>query len=40
VLVLRTGETIPVKRAPKTAIAERIFDEIIRLRLAIHSSRS
>ncbi len=40
VLVLRTGETIPVKRAPKTAIAQRIFDEIIRLRLAIHSSRS
>jgi len=39
VLLLRTGEIIPVKRAPKTAIAQRIFDEIIRLRLAIHSSQ-
>jgi phosphopantothenoylcysteine decarboxylase/phosphopantothenate--cysteine ligase len=37
VLVLRTGETIPVKRAAKTAIAHRIFDEMIKLRLAIHS---
>lgn len=39
VLVLRTGEAIPVKRAPKTAIAHRIFDEMIKLRLALHSSR-
>jgi phosphopantothenoylcysteine decarboxylase / phosphopantothenate---cysteine ligase len=39
VLVLRTGEIIPVKRAAKSAIAQRIFDEIIRLRLAIHSSQ-
>jgi len=38
VLVLRTGETIPVKRAAKTEIAQRIFDEIMRLRLALHSS--
>ena len=38
-LVLSTGEAIPVKRAPKTAIAHRIFDEMIRLRLALHSSR-
>ena len=36
VLVLSTGEAIPVKRAPKTAIAHRIFDEMIRLRLALH----
>jgi phosphopantothenoylcysteine decarboxylase/phosphopantothenate--cysteine ligase len=40
VLVLSTGEAIPVKRAPKTAIAHRIFDEMIKLRLALHSSRS
>ncbi len=39
VLVLSTGEAIPVKRAPKTVIAHRIFDEMIRLRLALHSSR-
>ncbi len=37
VLVLRTGETIPVRRAAKSAIAHRIFDEMIRLRLALHS---
>ncbi len=36
VLVLRTGESIPVQRAPKSAIAHRIFDEILRLRLALH----
>jgi len=39
VLLLRTGEIIPVKRAAKTAIAQRIFDEIIRLRLALHSAQ-
>jgi phosphopantothenoylcysteine decarboxylase/phosphopantothenate--cysteine ligase len=38
VLVLRTGETIPVRRAAKSAIAHRIFDEMLRLRLALHSS--
>jgi phosphopantothenoylcysteine decarboxylase/phosphopantothenate--cysteine ligase len=38
-LVLRTGETIPVPRSAKHAIAKRIFDEIIRLRLALHASR-
>ena len=39
VLVLRTGESIPVKRAPKRAIAHRIFDEMIKLRLALHASK-
>jgi len=39
VLVLRTGETIPVARASKRAIAQRIFDEMIRLRLALHASQ-
>ncbi len=38
-LVLSTGETIPVRRAPKRSIAQRIFDEMIKLRLALHSSR-
>jgi len=37
-LVLRTGETIPVARASKNAIAHRIFDQMIKLRLALHSS--
>jgi phosphopantothenoylcysteine decarboxylase/phosphopantothenate--cysteine ligase len=36
-LVLRTGETIPVQRASKSVIAHRIFDEMIKLRLALHT---
>lgn len=39
VLVPRTGEPIPVRRAPKRAIAQRIFDEMTKLRLAVHSSK-
>jgi len=39
VLVTRTGDTIPVERASKRAIAGRIFDEALRLRLALHVSR-
>lgn len=39
VLVLSTGESIPVRRAAKRIIAGRIFDEMIKLRLALHSSR-
>ncbi len=38
VLVMRTGEVVPVQRAPKSAIAQRIFDEMVRLRLALHTS--
>jgi phosphopantothenoylcysteine decarboxylase/phosphopantothenate--cysteine ligase len=38
-LVLRTGETIPVDRASKIIVAHRIFDEMMRLRLALHSSQ-
>jgi len=38
-LVLRTGESIPVERAPKREIARRIFDEMTRLRLALHASK-
>ncbi|MBV8843177.1 MAG: bifunctional phosphopantothenoylcysteine decarboxylase/phosphopantothenate--cysteine ligase CoaBC [Bryobacterales bacterium] len=37
-LVLRTGETIPVSRAPKTEIAQRILDEVLRVRLALHAT--
>jgi phosphopantothenoylcysteine decarboxylase / phosphopantothenate---cysteine ligase len=39
VLVLRTGESIPVERAPKRAIAKRIFDEMIKLCLSLHASQ-
>ncbi len=39
VLVTRTGETIPVERASKRTVAGRIFDEALRLRLALHASR-
>jgi phosphopantothenoylcysteine decarboxylase/phosphopantothenate--cysteine ligase len=38
-LVLRTGETIPVERASKSTIAHRIFDEMMKLRLALHSAQ-
>jgi len=38
-LVLRTGETIPVERASKSIIAHRIFDEMMKLRLALHSAQ-
>jgi len=36
-LVLSTGENIPIRRAAKSAIAQRIFDEMIKLRLTLHS---
>src|SRR5579863_8725715 len=39
VLVLSTGENIPVRRAAKSAIAQRIFDEMMKLRLSLHTSR-
>src|ERR1035438_8510518 len=38
VLTLRTGETIALPRASKRAIADRIFDEVLNLRLALHSA--
>jgi phosphopantothenoylcysteine decarboxylase/phosphopantothenate--cysteine ligase len=37
-LVLRTGETVPLTRAPKRQVADRIFDQILKLRLALHAS--
>jgi len=39
VLVLRTGETIPLRRAPKREIADRILDQILKLRLALHAAQ-
>ena len=38
-LVLRTGETIPLARAPKREIAARIFDQVLKLRLALHAAQ-
>jgi phosphopantothenoylcysteine decarboxylase/phosphopantothenate--cysteine ligase len=37
VLVTRTSDPIPVHRAPKKAIAARILDETMKLRLALHA---
>jgi phosphopantothenoylcysteine decarboxylase/phosphopantothenate--cysteine ligase len=37
VLALRTGETVPLPKASKRAVADRIFDEILKLRLALHA---
>jgi phosphopantothenoylcysteine decarboxylase/phosphopantothenate--cysteine ligase len=39
VLVLRTGDVIPVPRASKREIADRIFDELMKLRLALHAAQ-
>ena len=36
VLVLRTGEAVPVPRASKREIADAILDQALRLRLALH----
>jgi phosphopantothenoylcysteine decarboxylase/phosphopantothenate--cysteine ligase len=38
ILALRTGETIALARAPKRAIADRIFDEVLKLRLALDAA--
>ena len=37
-LVLRTGETLPLARASKREIAGRIFDELLKLRLTLHAA--
>jgi phosphopantothenoylcysteine decarboxylase/phosphopantothenate--cysteine ligase len=39
VLVLRTGVTIPSPRAPKREMADRIFDQVLKLRLALHAAQ-
>jgi phosphopantothenoylcysteine decarboxylase/phosphopantothenate--cysteine ligase len=38
VLALRTGENVKVPRASKREIADRIFDEALKLRLALHAT--
>lgn len=37
-LALSTGEIIPLPRAPKREIADRIFDEALKLRLTLHAA--
>jgi phosphopantothenoylcysteine decarboxylase/phosphopantothenate--cysteine ligase len=39
VLVFRGSETMPIARAPKREIADRIFDQVLKLRLAMHAAR-
>jgi phosphopantothenoylcysteine decarboxylase/phosphopantothenate--cysteine ligase len=39
VLALRSGETIEVSRASKRVIADRIFDELLKVRAASHATR-
>lgn len=38
-LALSTGETIPLQRASKRDIADRIFDQALKLRLALHAAQ-
>jgi phosphopantothenoylcysteine decarboxylase/phosphopantothenate--cysteine ligase len=38
VLVLRTGESIPLARASKRVIGDQILDQALRLRLALHAA--
>jgi phosphopantothenoylcysteine decarboxylase/phosphopantothenate--cysteine ligase len=37
VLVMSTGETVAIPRASKRQIADRVFDEALKLRLALHA---
>ncbi|MGA2594724.1 MAG: bifunctional phosphopantothenoylcysteine decarboxylase/phosphopantothenate--cysteine ligase CoaBC, partial [Bryobacteraceae bacterium] len=37
-LALRTGELIPLPRASKREVADRIFDEILKLRLSLYAT--
>jgi phosphopantothenoylcysteine decarboxylase/phosphopantothenate--cysteine ligase len=38
ILVLRTGESIPLERMPKRKVAERILDQVVTLRRALHAT--
>ncbi|MFN3321956.1 MAG: bifunctional phosphopantothenoylcysteine decarboxylase/phosphopantothenate--cysteine ligase CoaBC [Bryobacteraceae bacterium] len=39
VLALRTGETVPIPRGPKREVADKILDQALRLRLALHAAQ-
>jgi phosphopantothenoylcysteine decarboxylase/phosphopantothenate--cysteine ligase len=38
-LVLSTGETVSVKKAPKREVADKILDQALRLRLSLHAAQ-
>ncbi|HYW46057.1 MAG TPA: bifunctional phosphopantothenoylcysteine decarboxylase/phosphopantothenate--cysteine ligase CoaBC [Bryobacteraceae bacterium] len=38
ILVMRSGDTVALPRAPKREIAGRIFDEVLKLRLSLHAA--
>jgi phosphopantothenoylcysteine decarboxylase / phosphopantothenate---cysteine ligase len=38
ILVMRSGDTVALPRAPKREIAGRIFDEVLKLRLSLHAT--
>jgi phosphopantothenoylcysteine decarboxylase/phosphopantothenate--cysteine ligase len=38
-LVMRTGDTLKIGKASKRAIADEIFDQILKLRLALHAAQ-
>ena len=38
-LVMRTGEIVPIEKASKRDIADRILDQVLKLRLALHATR-
>ena len=38
ILVLKTGENVTLSRNLKREIADRIFDEALKLRLALHAA--
>jgi phosphopantothenoylcysteine decarboxylase/phosphopantothenate--cysteine ligase len=37
-LVMRSGEVLPLPRASKREIADRIFDQVVKLRLSLHAT--
>ena len=39
VLVLSTGEVLPIERASKREVADQILDQAMRLRLALHAAQ-
>jgi phosphopantothenoylcysteine decarboxylase/phosphopantothenate--cysteine ligase len=39
-LVMRTGDTVPVPRDSKREVADRIFDQILKLRLSLYAAKN
>jgi phosphopantothenoylcysteine decarboxylase/phosphopantothenate--cysteine ligase len=40
ILFLRNGDQVAIKKAPKREIAERIFDQVLSLRLSAHAAHN